>query len=350
MNYTKILTSMLVAACAALPASTHTTSSDPVSRQGYSTITPSARVEVQGAGLSFNASFNYLEARESGLEFAKTGVFATPVAVADAEQGVQKAPSFRYEPSFSVQIGAELPHDDWNVEVNYTWLHQNTKVASIEGTATNGLVALLATAPSTAELTANAANSYKLRYNTGGVNLGRNYFVSQNLTMRPFTGVAAAFIETTNNTDYSFVATIGTPAATDADYNVSQRQKMWGVGLSTGLNTVWLFDSNWGVYGKSSVTNLWTGTTARNVTTIVTDPAGAATVTIAESYQAKAQNIVLVTDVEAGVTYSMNFDEDFAIAINLGWKQNAFNNFNQNTVAGGNLSVQGLVLEAKFDF
>jgi hypothetical protein len=322
------------------------------STSSFSQITPPAGfAAASGIGFSIYADFIYWEARQANLEFVTSGVDATGVS----SQGQVYYPSFKYKPGFKVGLAADLGHDNWDLTADYTWLNGtggknsvSQAVADSNLDATNEIVATL---PDGAILY-QADGNWGFHYNLINLDLGRNYYISEYLTLRPYFGLSGAWNNQSSLVHYTFA---DTTANTTGDFlSQDYKQNYWGVGFSTGLNTCWCFDENWSIYGDFGVMNLWSRFKIQESETQYDTASGVAdmtdpTVTYnTEGVQYGIQNVI---DLQMGIRWGMRFDNDnYGISFQAGWDQQVWINHAQYPSSASNLSIQGLDIRARFDF
>lgn len=101
-----------------------------------------------------------------------------------------KTLSFDWCPGFRVGFLYHSPHDCWNTQISYTWF-QSRASAQNSGPITSGF---LAARLSLLEPFGNGEMQSNLHYNMFDWDLGRNFLVCQSLSMRPFIGLKAGWI------------------------------------------------------------------------------------------------------------------------------------------------------------
>ncbi|HSW72606.1 MAG TPA: Lpg1974 family pore-forming outer membrane protein, partial [Chlamydiales bacterium] len=108
---------------------------------------------------------------------------------------------FRWDPGFRVGIGYGMDHDQWDTKGYYTWFQTRGKdhVSSGFGTVHSAFLGNFyvdnqsgkgLSGPSYSQ----ASIQWKIRYNIFDWELGRNFWVSESLTLRPFLGAKGGWI------------------------------------------------------------------------------------------------------------------------------------------------------------
>jgi hypothetical protein len=173
-----------------------------------------------------------------------------------------KNPDFSWDFGFKLGIGYNTTHDGW--DIGAVWTHfrnsSHTKLAADLNDNNTLLPLWSAFAPSTGGggvLWATSIDSnWKLNLDFVDIDLGRQFWTSKYLTMRPHIGLRLAWIKQ----EYEITASggswasSGTPFLTQAFNDIVDiDQKFHGVGLRGGVDTVWTFGRGWGLYGDFSV-------------------------------------------------------------------------------------------------
>jgi hypothetical protein len=321
----------------------------------YREITPAAQPTVDnGVGFSLFADYLLWEARTTNVAFAYSGVSNNNVtSITTSGKGYE--PGFKYQSGFKVGASAELWHDNWDLEAQYIWLHSNDKETSVTSAlATTTLTPTWVTDPSN-ELLTQASGQWNLRYNVAQLNLGRNFLISENLSLRPYYGIKGGWNHQANGVNYLFRDT--SIFSTLASLNIQQRQTWWGVGFQTGVNTGWWFDENWGIYANIDTSLMW------GRFRVINKVQNTNTRVYSQNFVDKQYGIQSVFDVEMGLRWQMSFDDNtYAFLIQAGWEQQIWLNHTRFTSASGatganlaaagqgDLSIQGFTIRARFYF
>jgi hypothetical protein len=336
-------------------------------------ITPMAKPRPDGdLNLFVTADFIYWKAYEEGLAYAYDGVPNAPTAVPpSASTGKVFRPKFKWEPGFKVGIGNKFSHDGWDLYAQYTWLRSDAKDDEDE---TECCVTQTVIAKSNYWLSTNACPEGVLmgaegakwnldNFNVVDLELGRDYYISKFLTLRPFGGLKFAWMKQKYKVDYDDILYVGDegdafedplsviPIGSDVDLKFHQKE--FGVGLRAGLDTQWYFCKWLGAYGDFALTGLWNHFKEKR-TVEVSTPAG--TTYDSESIKDKVYDVTAVLEVGLGLFFEWAFcNDDYMFQLEAGWETQVW--FNQNNMiflmdnnAPGNLSFQGFTLKAGFGF
>jgi hypothetical protein len=317
------------------------------------TITPSAGPRVENAidGV-FTVDFIYFDATQTGLDFARNNLQDSSEVTS---QGSIYYPNFGFDPGFRLGFGLDLAHDAWDVMAEYTYFHTGTRTNSYTyaDTATQTVDNL-----ADQETLTSARSHWRLKLDVLDVDLGRNYYISQYLAMRPFFGAKTLWNRETYN-----VTAAGPQLALDntaAQRQIRQYQYAFGFGIRTGLDTSWQFTRNWNIYGNAAFSLMNTHQKVE-VKTLQYTEAGVFT-GYTQSAVSDQNTIQPVVEFGMGLGYDCFFDDDnYHFGIKAGWEFNYFNNNNyfvqpfgisadDQLFRFGDLSIQGFDLQLRLDF
>ena len=281
---------------------------------------------------------------EDGLSYAvETTSTGTPVG-ADAVKS-------KYNWGFRVGLDWTLPHDNWDIDLSWTHLisnrHGNSTASTSEATP-NVLVKVQGYA-NLATVGYKAANSkYRNRLDQIDLNMGREFFISKWVTLRPFFGLRADWLRQTLSTSYGSIAASGSLIP---NQSTNQSNKWWGIGIESGLNTQWSFCNGFSIYGNVATAIEY------GLQKLLLNESGNANASFSRSYHICRP----ILDLQLGLGWDYNFCEDnFHFALKLGWENHVYfdqsrflsyniTNYSDNT-SGGSLTYQGWTLHACFDF
>ena len=337
-------------------------------------ITPNAGPRVtNGADVFITADFIYWTARMDGLGYARSGmddfdntsILSNPNAVA----GSTKFPPRKFDPGFKTGIGLNLGHDGWDVFLEYTWFHTNhSNEVSSTTTGSTGIVPLWDVSTvgvvvgrdqfsvDTFVHVERAKGKFRLRFNNFDLELGRNFYISQYLTLRPNIGLKGCWYK--ENYDVRYTTFLDFDIADELDQvRAKFRQHYWGVGVRAGIDSSWYFDKNWSIFGNVAMSNLWGRFDVRRrdfVDVDLTDPANVLKV-IDTSFD--FHTVKPVFECQLGLCFDYWFsDDDYHFGISAAWEEQIWINHNniftvtKGWGANGDLSFQGFTLKARFDF
>lgn len=329
-------------------------------------INPPARPPTNECfNLFFTGDFLWWEAHENGLDYLVKNEEGT----AFINSGKVTEPKFEWDPGFRVGLGYNMAHDGWDVYANWTRFHTTTGDDRTHRPV-GGLLEPTFLDPSfddlpitLGQLFNEARSRWKLHLNQIDLTLGREFFVSRWLTLRPHLGLRAAWIRQKYTIHYlgtltESVPSLDLPVGASTDNLVDMRNNYTGFGLLGGLNTQWGLGGGWSLYGDLDLSLLYGF--FRVTHKEEEDISHTAKMHIRNRFHLSR----VVADLAAGLRWQRSFgcDDDLAILIQLGWEhhvyfgQNQFMRFTNAFMPGqsvsnlGDLTLQGWTLAFKFDF
>jgi len=316
-------------------------------------INPQGRPQIKdGADLFLFGDLLYWNAHENGLNYAveKEGDLNN---LDDAEV---KNIHGKWNFGFRAGIGYNTPHDGWDLRL--TWLRFMDN-GGRKAKNKDGLYPIMASASDTflSDATAAKARSrWNVNLNQIDLDLGREFFVSKWLTMRPHVGVRTDWIHQKWTGKYShFISSLASGSAMDVKF----KDHWYGIGLEGGLDTQWGLGNGWSIFGNLTTAILYgfhdlkldEETKNRGVETDFAD--------LEQTYRVSHP----ILDLQMGLRWDNMFDGDrYHLGVQIGWEhhiyfsQNQFQKFYDNLRAGsfvsnqGDLTFQGWTFSARFDF
>lgn len=317
-------------------------------------INPPARPVVRdGIDLWIQADALFMHATEDGINY---GIKQNnSVAYVD---GRVKNVSYDWTWGWRAGAGFNLPHDGWDMLLNYTWFRSNENdstngdsAESIYQTWTNANQGATAN-----NLAAHAAGHSHLKFDYLDFQMGREFFVSKWLTLRPFVGARGLWTHRNLNVSYK-----GGSVTTSSVEKIQEKfnNRFRGGGLLAGLDTQWGLGTGWSFYGDLGLALIYG--VQRLHQTQDTAPGGVST-RFTHAHDAST-TVRTMIDLAFGLRWDHLFNDDaYRIRLQLGWEQHLLPsfgrdlNFVDNVVKGkfvynqGDLAISGLTLQARFDF
>jgi hypothetical protein len=328
-----------------------TSSPPPPSKSENMQITPEAGPRtVWAADPFFTADFIYWTSRQEGLAYSISGADVGLLSF-DTAPGRIREPDWEFAPGFKVGAGVQMQHDGWDVYANYTWLHSN---ASDSFTDPSGFLPTLANlvyillnaslGNITGELDS-AQTSWSHHFNVIDLELGRNYYISRALTLRPHVGLKGTWQDQDLRTRYGI--------SDGSSFSMHSHQDSWGIGIRAGLNTCWYFIRSFGLYGDFALSGMWSGF---NTTRVDKESLQGQTSSEYLNTGEVLHYVKPVIEFGLGLRYEYLYnDDDFRFLIQAGWEEQIWidnNHFVDVAEYGdkGSLSLQGFTLEVLLDF
>lgn len=161
---------------------------------------------------------------------------------------------FDWNPAFRVGLGGILAKDSWDLKAEYTRYTSNTH-RSDQVSGDNALMPIWSSVTNVNDpngpliinqAASHASGHYGLKYNVADLELGRNYFVSRALSVRPFIGIRGVWIYQDISFHYSGLifaedqpfSPLTTRAETDYEAG----------GIRIGFDGGWHFNRQWSFF------------------------------------------------------------------------------------------------------
>jgi hypothetical protein len=311
---------------------------------------PTRPVVKNGCDFWIQADALYMHATEDGLGFTiKSDTAAFP-------DGKVKNIDYDWSWGFRVGTGYNAPHDGWDIFLNWTWFHSH-EAKGEAGTLFPTTVFPGAT--TTASIQATDADGHvTLRLNLVDLELGREFFVSKWLTLRPHLGIRGAWIHRNYRATFSGFGDSGPAGAEELEDEFHNRYR--GVGLRSGFDSQWGLGCGWSIFGQMALSILYGKHLLHFEEELEFNDEST-------TKQADVRNrwtmIRAIGDFALGLRWDQLFYSDrYRIRLQLGWEQHMFFGFNKDmtftddTATGvfvankGDLGMSGVAFQARLDF
>lgn len=233
-----------------------------------------ARPETNGKGWFLSFDVLYWQSKLEGSQYTDT-IFSTvntPVVV----QGSRKEPQFDWSFAFKAGIGYNFFHDGWDTCFEYTYFQNKaSNSVAVQLPSCLGFVGdnnPIGSSPSIttvsksdfnngggAYFAAASSSHLKLKLNDIILDLGRGFFVSKNLSLRPSVGLKASWITLRQNTKYTgggtafsinnFGTIVNFSGLGSGVIYVQKHEKFFGLGPRAAVDTKWHLGNNISIYG-----------------------------------------------------------------------------------------------------
>jgi hypothetical protein len=326
-------------------------------------INPPARPQVKdGADLFVFGELLYWNAHEEGLPVAVLQKGST----VNLSKAQVKNVSHDWDFGFRVGLGYNMPHDGWDLSL--AWLRFNTDGDKTVHTNSSEVIFStrahpadpLASSTTAVASFSKAKSHYRLRLNQLDLDLGREFFVSKWLTLRPHFGLRADWVRQKWDIKYKNSNLVGVGFPNEAD--VKYKDRWVGMGLEGGLDTQWGLGCGWSIFGDLTAGIVYgfhrLGFKDTDTPNQLTDTSG---VYANVSERLRVSHAIL--DLMLGLRYDAMFNCDrFHLGLQIGWEHHAYINQNQfpvfvnaialgtNVANQGDLTLQGWTLGARIDF
>ena len=330
-------------------------------------ITPHAGPRVSnGADVFLTADFIWWRASQEGMSYVFSnfgnGSVDSSTGTGSVGRGSVRHVADDWSPGFKVGLGLNLGHDGWDLAAEYTWLRTHNSSSTTNTDPTTSRLFPMWDIANNSDLAiftglragvTSAFASWHLHFNVIDLELARNHYISQYLTLRPHIGLKGAWIDQHYKVRY-----FRNISETDmSNFRMKNDQDYWGIGIRTGLDTAWYFMKNFCMYGDFAIAAMWSRfdiDRADSVQDLVT-------ATVPERINAfNTENdfhtIKPVMEFGLGLRYDWWFsDDDYHFGIQAGWEEQMWVNHNNllhffEEASHGDLVTQGLTIKVRFDF
>jgi hypothetical protein len=175
--------------------------------------------------------------------------------------------NFGFDFGLKIGMGYGMLHDQWDTKIYYTWFNTTGRDSvsngpgSVYSTFLGNFYLDNTHSKGIASVSYEAASiSWKISFNMFDWELGRNFWVSKSLALRPFIGIKGGWI-------HQYIYSIWQHPTLKPDkptFNVGTediKNNFWGIGPQGGLNTKWMFFSAntnfFSIFGDISGAIMW---------------------------------------------------------------------------------------------
>lgn len=335
-------------------------------------LNPPARPIVEDFDINLFGDLLIWQAHENGLPISiknKATNFTDISGYQNYQDASVKHLDFNYHTGFRIGVNYDSMYDGW--DVNFAWLRFDANAdAKSHATGNKEIFPSRLTGPLVASFVGNSNDftsavpepvyakmhaDWKCLLNQLDLDLGREFFVSKHLTIRPHFGLRTTWIRQYLNTKYSDgIAVAG--HALMPDTKVYEKNKWWGLGVEGGLDTVWTLFRGFGLYGKLAAAIEYGFTKVRKNQEVEEEPADLTFQNVKDSSRISRP----ILDLELGVKWDYGFSNNsYNFGLHFGWEHHAY--FSQNqfyaqetlgqfTANQGDLTYNGWTLGAHLAF
>jgi len=269
--------------------------------------------------------------------------YAVKVEDTVSNKGKVKNLDFGWDSGFRVGLGYRMPHDKWELAVNWTRFYTDAH----DRVNSDGQVIFPEWAIQTPAGVSSIDAKWKMRLNIVDGDISRYFMVTPKLAFKPRFGIRGAWLTQKYELDQD-----GT-----VSNNSEMKNDFSGVGLRAGLETEWDIDRNWSIYGDAAYSLIYGNFELRQE---IDNATPGNNLNIRDHFQ----DLVGMAELGVGIRWDYTFSNDWtALRIQAGWEfnayfnQNRFEHFNSNEssrlsfIANNNdLTLQGLVVSGRIDF
>lgn len=202
---------------------------------------PPLQQPLNSHGAHFSADLIFWTAKEVGADCWSEVIFQNSTSSSNDLRSVH----FGWDPGFRVGMGYEMMHDRWDTQLGYTWFYTQGSDAvksapgSVYSTFMGNFYLDNPTGTGISSVSYEQASiDWAIRFNMFDWELGRKFWVSKALALRPFLGLKGGWIH------QQIVSTWENPTVSSGHplFDVgteSIKNNFWGIGPQAGLNTTW---------------------------------------------------------------------------------------------------------------
>ena len=258
---------------------------------------------------------------------------------------------FDWDYGFRLGVGYKMVHDEWDTALYWTWFRTDaTHTLSSEPgqTLRPEFFAAFLSFDTPRSMSAN----WDLFFNMFDAELGRRFWLSKNVSLRPFIGIKGGWIDQSIRVKY-FDLVVDSIFPTDLTAKERLKNDFWGVGPLGGVNSLWKILGSgsrfFSLFGNFSVATMWGSWACSDV---YKSP-------LPKTSSVNTKDSVLGALMMGGflgIGWDTNFYKEKAhFALKLGYEMQIW--FNQLRIATfqlqrlhDDLTLQGLTLNCQVDF
>jgi hypothetical protein len=314
-----------------------------------------ARITGCGGDAAFtvDASYLYWCVAQEGMDIGVSGILdAGEILEGDASH-VLSIPN-QYTSGFRVGFGSSTTFDDWQLHLEYTYLHRTRNYVAgtidasslVDGDVVYSLGDWYSGLPDEdAPVIGGYVADWKLNYDLLDLSLSRPFYQGKRLIIVPYTGLLGMFVRQ----DFDLYA-YAIDAATETSYN---SYRSWAIGPEVGSNFKWLIGSGFRVEADAQFGLLYTSFYNQKHAQILLGD-------YTQGSYANSGYIRPFYDLSLGLGYGVYFRNSYHLDLFAGYEfvnvsqQNIMRNnaglLNGYTSPTPDLSFHGLTVSARFDF
>ncbi|MCP5492298.1 MAG: MOMP family protein [Chlamydiales bacterium] len=335
---------------------------------GYGAHMANARPSKEDSNWFIKGGLLYMRPNVGGTEFAFTS--ATPTLTYPISGSTKKI-DFDTSVGFTVGLGYNFNFDGWDIQSNYARLSSGgSKSASVN---CNGVVIPLRaaicpfpedTVQQSSFWATRAKSKYNIEYNTVDLQMGRSYFLSSTLSMRPSFGIKAAFIDLKQATRYCGGSDDHDDVFCDVQMislgsdvlSIRETSDFSGIGPEVSMQSKWFLGKGFSFFAEALGALLYGYFDVdRNEKLNSND-------TSRIDLSANTHRLVPMAQLQSGVAYDIFFDDDhqhigfrFGYDVQYYWRINQMIEiYNPSTLRmdrySEDFSLHGLLFDIRWDF
>lgn len=315
---------------------------------------PAGPKVVDWSDFFVTGSYIWWKAQQNGLGYAQSGRTLTNGGT--VSRGSERDVDFDFTGGFKLGAGLNFRFDGWDIYANYTWLYPKEYRNSAEQKSETGglqsqweISSFDQPTPILLGLT-KASAKWKMNFNTVDGEIGRNFFVSPRLTLRPHIGVKGGWIHQAYHIHYHLDPSLNTVSFTNVELEMDQRFS--GVGIRAGMNSEWKIGDMWSLFADFAVTEMW-GNFDVHRKDESTPTAGDEFISFKSGRE--FHTLLPVIELDLGLRYTHDFKGGkWRVILQGGWEEQVWFSMNQFMNPGndreGNLTLHGATAKLSFAY
>ena len=200
----------------------------------------------------------YWHAKAGGTEYAITvESHGNPLSIQTINNppivGSLKGNDFGWDWGLRFGLGYNFDHDCWDLNANYTW-YQTNQTAQVRKNTPSFVIA---TRANDIVWMQGAKSTFNVGYNNVNLELGRSYYISKSISLKPHFGLKSAWLDLKQNVHYALTFH-GAPNPFQRTIIKSiSKSYSWGIGPRAGLNTEWYLGDGFSIAGNVATALLY---------------------------------------------------------------------------------------------
>jgi|GEM_PF-1254252 len=298
---------------------------------------------AMGGALEFDFLYWYAENPGfSAYAYEQKNPYMILATIPQADIGCIVRLDAKWDPGFRIGAGWNTDFDRWDVFVNWTWYKNH----STESKSLNSLVApsVVGFYPITFfdnEINPfqNTSSSWQMLHNAIDLELGRAYYITKTLSLRPHLGLRCGLINQKSRTQ--FYNPLTSEEVIIENYVNHAKNNYWGIGPRFGIHSQWhIASSSWSILAKAS-TSILLGETKAHFRDGYIDNAG--NDLTHRDFKDHVTQYVPNLQIFLGVDWGSCLDcDNYYLGVNAGWETNIYWNQYNVPMANQYVEVAGL--------
>ena len=304
---------------------------------GPDLVNPSVRPKTCDGDLVITAGALIWSSHQDGMEYAietAAGGALTQLVTETNNliDATYKNPNFKWNLGFEIGIGYNTDHDGWDLDLH--WTHYRGSASSHDEAENDDNFALVALWSAfnnrfaLANLATDIETHWRLQLNLLDATLGREFWTSKYLSLRPFVGLRISWIDqhyTINHKGGTWNAGLPQPQFNN---EVNLTNNFRGVGPRAGLDSTWHFGKGFSLYNHMAAAIIYGRFKVKHDewNRLALAPHGKCRVLETEDHFRAGR---MITDLSLGIQWSTLFNDcRNTLSFLLAWDHHMF--FDQN--------------------